>query len=159
MKLERNWGYWLLVLGASLWCSAVLLAPAARAAGWPIAEGLYGLFRPICHQLPDRSFVCFKGPLAACHRCFGLYLGFLSGLLLFPYLQGLRSWILREPIRILLFFAPMLVDVALGRFNQTWDRFATGWLAGFPVSLLLWAAAAQLTARWALGRKESYESH
>ncbi len=156
MKLERNLAYWLLVLGSGLWIGATLLAPIARAEGWAVAEWIYRFFRPVCHQIPGRSFFCAGHPLAVCNRCLGLYVGFFTGLLLLPYLHRLRSWLVENPRWVLAFMVPMLVDV-LVVLNRPWDRFATGFAAGFPVALLVWAAVADLWHRFLERRKESYE--
>jgi len=74
---------------AAVWCATaaafvlfcVLFVP-------PILESSTGAgpswlrlaFAPLCHQLPERSFVLFGGPLAVCARCTGLLLGGVLGL-------------------------------------------------------------------------------
>lgn len=145
MSLKRNLPYGLLVVGAAAWLGVVFLAPYARSQGWGIAPWLYALYAPICHQIPERSFVCFTEPLAVGHRCTGLYSGFLAGLLAWPFLHRWRVWLLDRPRWILLFFAPMAVDVFLVS-NTALTRFATGFTAAFPVALLAWVAACQIFA-------------
>ena len=156
MKLERGVAYWTLVAGSAAWVAAVALAPVARANGWWLAEWIYQAFQPICHQMPGRSFVCLKEPFAACHRCFGLYLGFLVGLLVIPHWTWLRSRLEDNPRQIAWFFVPMLIDIALGPFNRAPDRFLTGLIAAFPVAFPVWAAVTELAQRWSRKRKESY---
>jgi uncharacterized membrane protein len=147
MKLERNAPYWLLITASLLWLGLVLLAPWARQQDWPAAAWLYAFFAPVCHQIPGRSFGSFGNPFAVCHRCFGLYLGFTVGLLVLPYLHRLRERLLERPREILVWFAPMLIDVALRGWNVPPSRFATGLVAAFPVGLFVWAAASQLFRR------------
>lgn len=147
MELRRNLPYWALVAGSLLWIALVLLAPWARSRGLAAAPFLYAFFAPICHQIPGRSFYCFAAPLAVCHRCFGLYLGFLGGLLVLPYLHRLRERLLEKPREILVWFAPMLIDVLLRGWNVPASRFVTGFVAAFPVGLFVWAAATQLYRR------------
>ena len=135
--------YWILVTGAAAWSGAALLAPWARSQGWPLAELLYFFFSPLCHQNPDRSFFCAGEPLAACHRCTGLYLGLLLGLLVLPRLENLRLRLVERPRLVLLFALPMAVDYFLLENTPT-TRFVSGLLAAFPMGLFVWLAAEQL---------------
>lgn len=144
MRLERNLPYWLLVGASLVWVGLVFLAPWARSRGWAGAGLLYGLFDPVCHQIPGRSFWCFGHPAAACHRCTGLYMGLVVGLLGLPYLHSLRELLVARPRLMLLFFAPLAVDWALLGINTWLDRFVTGLIAAFPVGLFVWIAVAQL---------------
>lgn len=148
MRLERRLPYWTLVTGSLVWVALVWLAPWARAQGWPGAGWLYAFFAPVCHQRPERSFHCFGFQLAACHRCVGLYIGFVAGLLALPYLHRLRAFLLARSRVILLFFAPLVIDVALFKWNVPMSRFATGLVAAFPVGLFVWAAAEQLSIQY-----------
>lgn len=144
MRLERNLPYWLLA-GASLaWLGLAFLAPWARSQGWAWAELVYRLFDPVCHQIPGRSFQCFSHPLAACHRCMGLYTGFCLGLFTLPYLPRVREYLLAHPRVLLLFFVPLAVDWALLDLNRPPDRFVTGLIAAYPVALFVWVALEQL---------------
>ncbi|HRC84357.1 MAG TPA: DUF2085 domain-containing protein [Thermoanaerobaculia bacterium] len=157
MNFRRNLPYWLLVGGTACWVAAVVAAPFARAHGWGWGEWTYLAFHPVCHQMPERSFSLLGEPFAVCHRCFGLYSGFLFGLLAFPSLGRWRAFLLEHPRWVVAPALPMLVDVALGSWNRTWDRFGTGLLASFPIALLAWVAAEQLYQRYRAGRKENYE--
>lgn len=147
MRLERNLPFWLLVAGASLWVGSVFLAPLAGANGWAVGSWVYAFFDPVCHQRPERSFALWGEPLAVCHRCFGLYTGFLAGLVVLPVWEGLRRRLLDRPRLILAFAAPMLVDVALFAVNTPASRYATGFVAAFPLAVPVWAAASELYSR------------
>lgn len=147
-RLERDLPYWLLVAGSLAWLGLVVLAPWARSQEWPGGVLLYALFSPICHQNPGRSFQCFGFPLAVCHRCVGLYAGFTAGLLVLPYLERLRRFLLARSRVILIFFAPLAIDVALFKWNVPTSRFVTGLVAAFPVGLFVWAAAEQLSTQY-----------
>ena len=136
--------YWTLVGAVTVWLGLIFLAPYARQEGWLVTPFLYKFFHQVCHQISDRSFHAFGHPLAVCHRCLGLYVGGLSGLLVFPSLHRLREGLLGRPRLVLLFFAPLLVDVALIGTNTYVTRFVTGVIAAFPVGLLAWIAAQQV---------------
>ncbi len=144
MRLERNFPYWILVSGAAAWLGLAFLAPWALARGWPGAGLAYAVFDPVCHQMAGRSFFCFGHPLAACHRCMGLYSGLAAGFLMWPYCHRLREFLLARPRTLLIFFAPMAIDWTLMGLNTPASRFATGLVAAWPVALFVWAAAEQL---------------
>ena len=123
-------------------CLAVLATVAAAAplaaAGWPYAELLRWPFSLVCHQEPDRSFHWLGWPLAVCHRCAGLYLGFALGVAAWPHLPaGVRRMATR-PAWLATCLALLALDWALP--NSAASRFATGLLAALPVGLLAHSA-------------------
>jgi uncharacterized membrane protein len=65
----------LLILGATIWCLAIVAAPIFH------LTPIYAVFSAICHQLPARSWHIHGESLAACIRCTAIYFGFLAGLL------------------------------------------------------------------------------
>lgn len=125
----------------------VAAAPwAAHRGGWA-APLLYAVFDPVCHQIAERSFHLWNEPLAVCHRCTGLYLGFTLGILIWPFLpRAAAARLLGRPRWILAFSAPLAIDVLLVA-NSAGSRVLTGLVAAFPVALLALAAAAQLAAK------------
>ena len=146
MTRARTPLYWTLVGAVTLWTSLVFLAPYGRQEGWLVSPLLYEFFHQVCHQMPERSFHAFGHPLAVCHRCLGLYVGGLAGLVIFPLLPRLTERLLRRPRVVLLFFAPLLVDVAMVGVNTYLTRLTTGVIAALPVGLLVWVAAEQVFA-------------
>lgn len=109
------------------------VAPLSSA-GWPYAGLLRWFWGGVCHQLPERSFHWFGAPLAVCHRCVGLYLGFTLGVALWPHLPlGLRQLALR-PAWLAACLALPAIDWALP--NSAASRFGSGLVAAFPVALL-----------------------
>lgn len=143
MKLERNLPYGFLVLASCLWLAMVFVPPWAASRGYGAATLLYGIYAPVCHQIGERSFQCFGYSLGACHRCVGLYGGFLLGLLVMPWLPRFTAWISEYPRRMAWFALPMVADYFLWQ-NVWWSRGLSGLLAAFPVSLFVWAALTQL---------------
>lgn len=138
---------------ASLWLLAIFLPPLTMHWGSPVGALSYLFFKPICHQIPERSLHLWGIQVAVCHRCLGLYVGFWLGTLILPGLTGMRDALLQRPRLLLLFSLPMLIDVALP--NSALDRFLTGLLTGFPVSIFVLVALQQLLARTRGGLNES----
>ncbi|MFH1470547.1 MAG: DUF2085 domain-containing protein [Candidatus Micrarchaeota archaeon] len=54
-------------------------------------KSIFILYRPMCHQLPERSFFVFGAQMPVCSRDIGIYGGMLLGALAFPFLFGMRS--------------------------------------------------------------------
>ena len=93
------------------------------------------LLHPVCHQIAERSFHLFGEPLAACHRCTGLYAGFTLGVLVWPWLPTLAARLAANSRWVAVFFVPVLLDWAIA-WNTSGTRFVTGAVASFPVALL-----------------------
>jgi uncharacterized membrane protein len=133
------------VLLLALWggaCAAIVAAPVMAAFSYSrIASLIYEIFSPVCHQMPDRSYVFFGEPLAVCHRCFGVYSGLLLGSLIPKgVLQKLASaeWRRRW---VLACCAPILFDGVFSLLG-VWEgvpvfRSSTGFLFGAMLATLL----------------------
>ncbi len=101
------------------------------------------IFKPFCHQIPERCYYFSKKPLFVCSRCLGIYLGFLISFfwLIFLYsgfIAGVRIfW-------IFLLFIPMVFDGLTQFFNlrnsRNNMRLATGLLAGAGTAYLTYSA-------------------
>ena len=62
-KLAKHW-LALLNLAAGLYVGLPLLAPILMEAGWTVpAKAIYLMYRPACHQMPERSYF-IGGPQA-----------------------------------------------------------------------------------------------
>jgi uncharacterized membrane protein len=132
-----------LTLAASvLWVGAIVIAPVLRSAGKGASLIVYACFAPVCHQMPDRSFVLAGYPLAVCARCFGIYAGFLGGTLFYPFVRGLSSVRLPRRLSFLAVSIPIGIDAAanaLGLWNTpNLARFLLGlpWGGVLPFYLL-----------------------
>ncbi len=145
MERRTSASFWILFAGAAIWLGLILLAPFLTAQGEPSAVFVYSFFSPLCHQIPERSFSWLGAPLAVCHRCTGLYAGFLLGLLLAASLPRFRGFLERRPRAIAIFALPLVIDVLLP--NTPLSRFATGVLAASPIAFFVWLAIDQLSDR------------
>ncbi|MCD6532096.1 DUF2085 domain-containing protein [bacterium] len=85
----------------SVWAAIVgliFLTPYLAHIGSPVAKYLYLLFRPTCHQRPERSFFLWGHKMAACARCTGTYIslllwGVVFGIILrFRKIKALPLW-------------------------------------------------------------------
>ena len=139
----------LLALGWGLVCVLTVAAPLLLARGEPGALPLYWGFSFFCHQLPERSFTLAGLPLAACHRCVGVYLGLFAGIAApAPRCAGSprarRRWLMAALL-------PALIDGALGRAGlwsgAPWSRTGSGEFLGYMISTLLVRALAESAAR------------
>ncbi|MEW6509799.1 MAG: DUF2085 domain-containing protein [Bacteroidota bacterium] len=107
--------YAVIAAGAALWCLTLILPSLLAASGEPsdrVRSIVEAFYRPVCHQLDDRSFHFFDVPLAVCSRCASIYFGFLTGTLLFPLFNDIRRPVMPGRLILAVALAPMLADVA-----------------------------------------------
>lgn len=134
------WGIlWMLILGAPI---------LASQSHFGLASWFYLVFSNVCHQMPDRSFFIANFPLAICHRCTGIYLGFILGSLFKnPFLY--RSTVIRR-VWILASTIPLIIDALLPfagiGTGSAGSRFLTGLLFGTMLSSLLLHGIMELSA-------------
>lgn len=124
---------WLIVVGLlAAICILVVLPPfVGEAARQTIRAG----FAPLCHQLPERSFIINGVPLAVGHRCLGIYLGLTAGAVVMPLLWTRRSELRRHsPLILLVLLAVLGLDwvgpLLGGWFNSVGSRLMTGIVFG-----------------------------
>jgi len=82
--------HWLLLvnIGAILYAGLPWLSPLAKASGHPlVGEILFQIYRPLCHQLPERSFFICGHQVGFCHRCVAMYSSIVVAGLLFGLLR------------------------------------------------------------------------
>jgi uncharacterized membrane protein len=96
-------------------------------------------FAGLCHQLPERSFLIGDHLFAVCHRCFGLYLGILTGLVM-AAVPAIRYRFDRLGLGLVLLSAAILASEALIGFAEltplpSLARSATGLMLGFAVGI------------------------
>jgi len=143
--------YVITALGISAWLGAIFWAPHLRSHASPWQGLVYAVFSPVCHQIPSRSFHILGQPLAVCARCLGIYLGFLGGIVLYPFLRGFTKVSLPRTGIFVLVSCPIVLDT-LGNFARLWAtpneaRFATGLLWGAVLPFYFITGLADLALR------------
>ena len=171
---------------AALWVGGTLLAPAlaSRALGHPhapapnvelnaalndsgppdltsmmLVSSLYRAYRPVCHQLSGRSFHVDGYPVAVCARCFGIYSGFLLGLIVYPLVRGRGRTDMPPRLWLILALAPVSVDFLgglAGAFENTHaSRLITGALAGAAGAFYIMPGLICMALSWSRSRREA----
>jgi uncharacterized membrane protein len=144
---------YLLVLGlVAVWIAGAVFAPVGLVRGWispdqspTIRAGghwlpdllaliIHAAYGRVCHQIPERSLWVQGHPMAVCARCFGVYLGYFAGLLMYPLARKRLDAGLPRRRWLIVALLPMIVDFAGGYFglfeNSLASRTATGFIAG-----------------------------
>lgn len=130
----------------------IFVAPlAARNGHGQLADGIYGAFAVLCHQLRERSYFIDEHKLAVCSRCTGLYGGFVLTLLLYPLLRSLRNAAFPDRKWLLLAAIPLAVDFSLTFFgfweNTHTSRLLTGALLGSAAVFYVMPGIIELSLR------------
>ncbi len=126
--------YFLTLSSIIVWLGVIFLAPYLKSQSSGFQAFCYGIFSPICHQNPSRSFLFLGYPLGVCARCLGIYFGFLGGTGLYPFLKRLSNLTLPRARIFVLMSLPIVIDTAGNFFHiwmtPNWPRFATGFIWG-----------------------------
>ncbi len=117
------------------WNFAIIAAPLAKINGYDeVASAIYHFFSHSCHQIDSRSFHIHDAPFAVCARCFGFYIGFLVGLVAYPFVFTIENRDTPHPIWLILSVIPTATDWSLGFFgiwnNTHLSRAITAFLLG-----------------------------
>ncbi len=127
--------YLLTLAGSVSLLGGIFLGPLFKSLSWDgAADFVYGIYSPLCHQMPERSFKFLGFPMTVCGRCLGIYAGFLAGITLYPILQGFTRVSL-PPARIFLVLTLPLAADGLAGLIGLWEsakvlRFLTGFVWG-----------------------------
>ncbi|MBN2012415.1 DUF2085 domain-containing protein [candidate division KSB1 bacterium] len=134
--------YIIILIGTIAWCLLFVAAPMLAHARHYFSSGfIYLFFSKVCHQLPDRCFLCDGHPFAVCARCTGIYVGFLLGALFYPLFASRMAG---SRIIIIIFgvvLTSTLIDV-VGNYlrwwqNNAWTRAALGGGIGILLACII----------------------
>lgn len=105
------------------------------------AEPLYSFFSYICHQIPERSFNVFGGPMAVCSRCFGIYFGLLLGATAYTFWRGVDDLEPLSKVWLFIGMVPVGIDWSLTAFgiweNTPVSRVLTGAILGVVCAIYI----------------------
>jgi len=132
----------ILNLGLTMWLVGIVVTPMLAASGLPlgqkIAAFMYFFYKPVCHQMPERSFWLDGFTLAVCVRCISFYLGGLFVTFIYLFKDKIHVWKLSN---YCLLVAPAVLDFFWEKFNLYTNiagiRFLTGLLLGIALFHLL----------------------
>ena len=130
--------YVVALAAALLFVGAIVAAPLLESAPNSSDPGrgslIYLAYSRVCHQLASRSFQIEGHPLAVCSRCTGIYVGYVLGLIVYPFVRPLARTDTPARTWLLLALAPVAIDLAgdfAGLFDNTLlSRALTGGVAG-----------------------------
>ena len=132
--------------------SLIVVAPVAAAGGHgDLAQGIYGAFGALCHQLPERSYFIADHKFAVCSRCTGLYAGFVFTLLLYPLIRSLKTTTTPPRSWLALAAIPLVIDFSVTFFgfwqNTHTSRLLTGALLGGAAVFYVMPGIVELSLR------------
>jgi uncharacterized membrane protein len=118
-----------------LWITVIVAAPLFLSKGVTAASSpIYTFFSYICHQIPERSLHLAGHQMAVCSRCFGVYVGLLAGILIYPLWRSIDEIDAIPRIWLFLSLVPISIDWSLTIFgiweNTHVSRFVTGGILG-----------------------------
>ena len=125
----------IIAFGLSIWISGIIVTPlfaASEGIFWKkTATFMYFFYKPVCHQITDRSFLIDGFTMTVCVRCFAFYLGGFIITLFYIFKDKIEMW--RTSMYVLLAF-PVFLDFSVEKLNFysniTELRFFTGLLFG-----------------------------
>jgi len=123
---------------ALAWTAGVVVVPWLASHDVFLAPWLRFVYKPGCHQIPERCLDLGFGPMAVCARCMGLYIGGFLGLLW----TTLRNRPSRpHPVWLAVVAAPTVIDFFAGLIGLpslgNWARFALAVPLGLLAALFL----------------------
>ena len=142
----------MVILVSSFWCITVVL-PSFLVEGNSLQQKMAGfttlLFAPICHQNPGRSFFINGYQMVVCTRCAGLYFGFFSGLLAYPFFMDLKN--VRFPSRwfLAIILSLSVLEYLISKtslvYPRVYTRAATGLISGSVIAFFVLPALMDLS--------------
>lgn len=133
---------------ALVWTAGVVVAPWLASQDSVLAPWLRLVYRPGCHQIPERCLDLGFGPMAVCARCMGLYVGGCLGLMW----TTLRNRSARpRPVWLAVVAAPTVLDFVAGQIGLpslgNWARFALAVPLGLLAGLYLGDALLEIVRK------------
>jgi uncharacterized membrane protein len=121
-----------------LWLAGIILAPWIANISNILSQYLYFIYKPVCHQLPNRSFMINGLPFAVCVRCVSFYGSGIFVFLFYLFTKKISFW----PFSVyLLLISPAIIDFLLEKTGVYQEieiiRFVTGLILGIAFFQIL----------------------
>ena len=135
---------WLVTTAIVLaWVGSIIAAPVLN------SSSIYSFFSWICHQIPERSLHVGENQMAVCSRCFGIYLGLLIGIVVYPLWRSIEETEPVPRIWLVLSLVPITIDWSLTVFgiweNTHVTRLVTGLILGAACATFIVPAVVDIT--------------
>lgn len=132
--------YTLILIFSFAWILSIIAAPIFMNLGGVFkipGEFLYLFFSKTCHQFDSRSFHFLEHSFAVCSRCFTIYLGFLTGIIIYPFKYKINNTSVPPLFMLFLFLLPLVSDVLLDMSGILPNTFITRSITGFIAGVVL----------------------
>lgn len=134
---------WLIALVGA---ASIASKPSVGVFAYSFSAMVYGIGSLICHQLPERSFHLWGAQVAVCARCFGLYGGAATAVLVAAVQPLTVERFVKTRPRTLVALAAcptvitLLYEWTSGVMPSHWIRAAAGFVLGAVITLVLLAS-------------------
>lgn len=159
-KKQAKIVWFLAAVIAAIWLGLIISAPIFEANGIKsVSKPIYSFYSWLCHQFSNRSFHYHEYPFAVCSRCFGVYTGFLLGLIIYPFFRKLENIEPFSRVWLILAMIPMGIDWSLG-FFEIWEnthlsRAITGGILGLACAVFIVPALVEIAQFLTLRKKRA----
>jgi len=132
---KQYYFYYIIFFLSVLHYTGIFLAPYLFDINSLVSSFIYSIYALECHQMSSRSFFVFGHQMSVCARCFGIYTGWLIGLIIYPFVKKIDNFKTPNKWYLILALTPMGIDgttqlIGLREsFNEL--RLITGLIAGF----------------------------
>lgn len=152
--------YFIFLISVLAFCTLIFIAPYTARLGEEssgyliVSKFTYGIFHPVCHQNPERSFFVFGYPLGVCARCTGIYLGMLILTILYPLAKHTGDNSTPSKYYLIASLIPIVLDggTQLPGLRESFNelRFITGFIFGGALIFYLIPVFNQIVQKLAL---------
>ena len=126
------------ISGLILWLIGIIMTPLLASSGslfgQKVAAFMYFFYKPVCHQISDRSFWLDGYVLTVCVRCFSFYLGGFLVSFVYFFKDRIKMWKMTSYALCIL---PAFLDFLLEKMNFYMNisglRLLTGLLLGIAI--------------------------
>jgi uncharacterized membrane protein len=123
-----------------IWCGGMLIAPLWAESGGAlgaVSGFFYKFYSYSCHQIPERSYFIWEHAFGVCSRCTAIYLAFLVGVIIYPFVRRLSDIDLPSLFYLFIGVGALAIDVGLDMFDIHKNTFITRDISGFIIGIVL----------------------